>query len=262
MQAEDTEVLPDLFGRQKPLCELKEEGGKIPKHVMTGEGSRLSVVRFFDRREQCKDCVLYLLSPGLPNESPGQKVRISAGGGGEISGFGCETGKAYALQETTAPKRIVTATVAVRGRENLLLPVKTNVAVEKCDVERILKNVQKDKSGSSVSAGDVIKSDLLGRRRRNEGGAGATGLRSSEDSAFEEGNFTARTGKCGSGRARRERVDLIACMDIDEAAAAKICRNTAVHGAAEIFKTAVSEGDVSEKNTRGEDDPGQGLPLT
>lgn len=35
LQAEDTEVLPDLFGRQKPLCELKEEGGKIPKHVMT-----------------------------------------------------------------------------------------------------------------------------------------------------------------------------------------------------------------------------------
>ncbi len=91
---------------------------KIPKHVMTEKGSRLSVVRFFDRREQCKDCVLYLLSQGLPNESPGQKYsEISAGGGGEISGFGCETGKTYALQETTAPKRIVTATVAVRGRE-------------------------------------------------------------------------------------------------------------------------------------------------
>ena len=57
----------------------------------------------------------------------------------------------------------------------------------------------------SVSYTHLIKSDLLGRRR-NEGGAGATGLRSSEDSAFEEGNFTARTGKCGS-RARRERVD-------------------------------------------------------
>ena len=88
-------------------------------------------------------------------------------------------------------------------------------------MERILKMCRRIKAVLPVSAGDVIKSDLLGRRR-NEGGAGATGLRSSEDSAFEEGNFTARTGKCGS-RARRERVDLIACMDIDEAAAAKIC---------------------------------------
>ena len=52
-----------------------------------------------------------------------------------------------------APKRIVTATVAVRGRENLLLPVKTNVAVEKCDVGRILKNVQKDKAVLPVSVG-------------------------------------------------------------------------------------------------------------
>ena len=75
LQAEDTEVLPDLFGRQKPLCELKEEGGKTPKRVMTEKGLDYLSVHFwfFDRREQCKDCVLYLLSPGLPNESPGQK---------------------------------------------------------------------------------------------------------------------------------------------------------------------------------------------
>ena len=99
-----------------------------------------------------------------------------------------------------------------------------------------------------VSAGDVIKSDLLGRGR-NEGGAGGTGLRSSEDSAFEEGNFTARTGKCGS-RVRRERVDLIACMDIDEAAAA------------EIFLKLRFQRRCLRKNTRGEDDPRQGLPLT
>ena len=220
LQAEDTEVLPDLSGRQNPPCELKEEGGKIPKHVMTEKD--LDYLSSSSSTEESSAKIVYCICcPRGCRMKVRDKSEISAGGGGEISGFGCETGKAYALQETTAPKRIVTATVAVRGRENLLLPVKTNVAVEKCDVERILKMCRRIKAVLPVSAGDVIKSDLLGRGR-NEGGAGGTGLRSSEDSAFEEGNFTARTGKCGS-RVRRERVDLIACMDIDEAAAAEIC---------------------------------------
>ena len=64
------------------------------------------------------------------------------------------------------------------------------------------------------------KERSAGTRGRNEEAQEELVCAHQRTALSKEGNFTARTGKCGS-RVRKERVDLIACMDIDEAAAAR-----------------------------------------
>lgn len=117
---------------------------------------------------------------------------------GELRGFHCETGRKYGLQELKAPKRVVTVTVAVRGREDLLVPVKTSVPVDKRNVGRILKICRRVKADPSVSAGDIVKRDIL--RQKNVGAENVPETQVDLVACARAG-FTARSDgeMCGTG---------------------------------------------------------------
>ena len=104
-----------------------------------------------------QDGLLYLLSERLQDRTV--KMPEYAGDGGgcgrpdfEVQGYGCEAGRNYAVQEVTAPKRIVTTTVAVSGKRDILVPVRTSEAVDKSAVERILSVCSRLKVRLPVSA--------------------------------------------------------------------------------------------------------------
>ena len=81
----------------------------------------------------------------------------------EVRGFGCDAGRNYALQEITSPKRIVTTTVAVRGREDLLVPVRTSEAIDKSDVNKVLALCSRLSVRLPVTAGSIVREDVCGR---------------------------------------------------------------------------------------------------
>lgn len=162
----------------------------IPKHVMTDED--LEYIASGNSYDPEGRRILYCICcprgcrmtfrPGVRTEGEAASAVGSAGmrddgsaavsgpegiPAGELSGFACQTGRIYGLQELTAPKRVVTVTVAVRGREDLLVPVKTSVPVDKRDVWRVLKICRRVKADPSVSAGDIVKRDIL--RKKNDG---------------------------------------------------------------------------------------------
>ena len=80
----------------------------------------------------------------------------------DVRGFGCDAGRKYALQEVTAPKRIVTTTVAAAGRNDVLVPVRTGEAVEKSRVEEVLALCSRIRVALPVTAGEVLFRDVAG----------------------------------------------------------------------------------------------------
>ena len=62
----------------------------------------------------------------------------------------------------TAPKRIVTTTVAAAGRNDVLVPVRTGEAVEKSRVEEVLALCSRIRVALPVTAGEVLFRDVAG----------------------------------------------------------------------------------------------------
>ena len=56
-----------------------------------------------------------------------------------ITGNACPRGKAYAQDEITCPKRVITSTV--RGADGSLIPVKTNKPVRKSEMFSVMKKI-------------------------------------------------------------------------------------------------------------------------
>ena len=80
----------------------------------------------------------------------------------EVRGFSCRKGKVFAEREHTDPRRMVTATVAVRGGLWPRLPVRTTATVPKdrvWDVVSLLRPISLD---CPVIMGDVIIADIAG----------------------------------------------------------------------------------------------------
>lgn len=80
----------------------------------------------------------------------------------EVRGFSCKRGEEYALQEHTAPQRVVTTTVAVTGAPWPRLPVKTNRPVPKESVAAISRVLRGVSVRAPVQIGQVIVADVLG----------------------------------------------------------------------------------------------------
>ncbi len=79
-----------------------------------------------------------------------------------VEGNGCPRGEAYALQELTAPTRVLTTTVRLTGGAHPRLPVKTVGAIPKerlFDAMEVLRQVELT---VPVRRGDVVVPDLLG----------------------------------------------------------------------------------------------------
>ena len=89
-------------------------------------------------------------------------VELEEGAVLSVAGNTCPRGEAYARKEVTAPARIVTSTVRVRGGELAAVSVKTEKEIPKekiFDCVRALRNVEVD---APVKTGQVLLTDAAG----------------------------------------------------------------------------------------------------
>lgn len=74
----------------------------------------------------------------------------------EITGFGCPRGKDYAIQEVTAPKRVVMSVIKVKKGDFPTVSVKTDKPVPKELIPVIMKELAKIEVEAPVEIGQVI----------------------------------------------------------------------------------------------------------
>lgn len=79
-----------------------------------------------------------------------------------ITGNHCVRGREYALSERKAPKRILTTTMKVKGREDVLIPVRTEKPIPKEKLREAVKALNQMELTLPVKKGDLIVENLLG----------------------------------------------------------------------------------------------------
>lgn len=79
----------------------------------------------------------------------------------EVRGFSCKRGNEYALQEHTAPQRMVTTTVLIEGGVYARLPVRTAKAVGKNRVADVCRALRAVKVIAPIQRGTVILPNVL-----------------------------------------------------------------------------------------------------
>jgi len=79
----------------------------------------------------------------------------------EVRGFSCRRGKEYAIQEHTAPQRMVTTTVAIDNARWPRLPVRTSIPVPKEKVLDICRTLRTVRVCAPVASGDIIVRNIL-----------------------------------------------------------------------------------------------------
>ena len=77
-----------------------------------------------------------------------------------VEGHTCKRGAVYAQTECTAPTRVVTSTVAVRGGG--VVPVKTNGAIPKELMFECIKLINEARVDADAEIGTVVIADLFG----------------------------------------------------------------------------------------------------
>jgi CxxC motif-containing protein len=83
----------------------------------------------------------------------------------KVTGNRCAKGESYAQEEILAPKRVVTATVAVAGAAAPIprrLPVKTNAPLLKEHICELLNRLYKIEVKPPLRCGDVLLKDIAG----------------------------------------------------------------------------------------------------
>ena len=75
-----------------------------------------------------------------------------------VTGNACPRGKAYAENEVTCPRRIVTTTVRLENGE--MLPVKTNRGVKKEEVFTVMEKIKKIRCAPPIKIGDVLYKEI------------------------------------------------------------------------------------------------------
>ena len=80
----------------------------------------------------------------------------------EVRGFSCRRGKEYAIQEHTAPQRVVTTTVAIDHARWARLPVRTAQPAPKILVLAICHALRDVRVTAPVKMGDVIMANVAG----------------------------------------------------------------------------------------------------
>ncbi|HEX3045344.1 MAG TPA: DUF1667 domain-containing protein [Bacillota bacterium] len=78
-----------------------------------------------------------------------------------ISGQGCPRGEVYAQTEVTAPKRTVTAVVALKNRTEVL-PVKTAAPIPKEKIFEVMAEIREIEVTPPVQIGQMIRENLAG----------------------------------------------------------------------------------------------------
>ena len=79
-----------------------------------------------------------------------------------VEGQACKRGLAYAQDEITNPRRVVTTTVRVSNGRHPLLPVYTDCPFPKGQILALLQELRQITATAPVLAGRVILADALG----------------------------------------------------------------------------------------------------
>ncbi len=79
-----------------------------------------------------------------------------------VSGNTCPRGEKYARTEMTAPTRVLTSTVRVKGGQIPLCPVRTSAAIPKGSLFDAMKEVNGVLLHAPVHIGDTVLSDIAG----------------------------------------------------------------------------------------------------
>lgn len=82
--------------------------------------------------------------------------------GYSVTGNTCPRGKAYAIDEMTAPKRTVTSSVPVTGGNYHAVSVKTSAPIAKELIFKALATLKGVTLSAPVSEGDVVVKNVLG----------------------------------------------------------------------------------------------------
>lgn len=78
-----------------------------------------------------------------------------------ISGYGCKQGRAYALTELKDPRRVLTAVVAVEGKDDML-PVKTAKPIPKEMMFPAMAVIKTVKIKTPIKIGQILIDNLAG----------------------------------------------------------------------------------------------------
>ena len=80
----------------------------------------------------------------------------------QVQGNTCPRGKAYGVQEFTAPMRTVTSSVPVQHGEQLMCSVKTDAPVPKARIPEVLAAIRRAGVRAPVRVGDRIVENVAG----------------------------------------------------------------------------------------------------
>ncbi len=95
----------------------------------------------------------------------GCEIEIKTKNNGEIesiSGNKCPRGKDYAIQEITAPKRVVMSVINVKGSVFPTVSVKTSKPVLKKLIPKVMEEISHIELEAPVAIGDVIVKNVAG----------------------------------------------------------------------------------------------------
>ena len=79
-----------------------------------------------------------------------------------LDGYGCKRGITYAEAEYSAPVRILTTTVKIAGKDNDLLPVRSDKPIAKDKILACMDEIKKVSVTLPVKRYDIIVADILG----------------------------------------------------------------------------------------------------
>lgn len=79
----------------------------------------------------------------------------------EVTGNSCKHGDAYAKKEVTAPTRVVTSTVRIKGTHHML-PVKTKQDIPKDKIFDCIAELRTVEVQVPIQIGDIILADVAG----------------------------------------------------------------------------------------------------
>lgn len=77
-----------------------------------------------------------------------------------VTGNTCPRGAEYARNELTNPRRMVTSTVRVAGKKNLMISVKTATDIPKDKIRACVEALREIEATPPIHIGDVILKDV------------------------------------------------------------------------------------------------------
>ena len=88
--------------------------------------------------------------------TPGDKDSI------KVTGYTCQRGLNYAIDEVTNPTRTVTGTIRASNRKNLVVSVKTKDPIPKGKIDDIAEKLKEISIEAPVKIGQVALADICG----------------------------------------------------------------------------------------------------